>query len=52
MKKTYIQPQLVVTKIAMHNMIAESWVKSSTDGLNSNEILTHEDNGWDIWSDD
>ena len=54
MKKTYIIPATAVVPVNVKGTILNmSFVKDGTQTLDtSEEILTHEDKGWDIWSDD
>ena len=51
MKKTYIMPTTVVTKLAIHHMLCVSGIldKSGTPITNGNDFGTREDNAWDIW---
>lgn len=53
MKKTYIIPATAVVPVyAKGTILNTSFVKDNTQTLEEEEILTHEDKGWDIWSDD
>lgn len=49
MKKTYMMPALQVNEAQVQNMMAVSMLDGSADA--SKEVLTKEDNGWDIWGD-
>ena len=51
MKKVYIQPQMAVDQLETEMLIAESLVldRSDVNKLNSNEILTKDQNDWNIW---
>jgi len=52
MKKVYIQPQMAVDQLETEMLIAESLVLDRSVGNklnNSNEILTKDQNDWNIW---
>ena len=54
MKKTYIIPEMLVTSVALHQMIADS-VKlgggeQTTSGTSGG--WTKEDNSWNVWDED
>ena len=56
MKKIYQMPAITVTKIVAEKMIAESLTLSSSQTLESNEILVKGDRGsresYNVWDDD
>ena len=55
MKKTYIEPEVQIVKVALHATFLQNVsINSSTEIENngSNVGLTKEDRGWDIWGDD
>ena len=51
MKKIYIQPNMVVKNIATQSIIAESWTKSNSVELDTEDILVKEDRGG-VWDDE
>ena len=50
MKKTYMMPALQLNEAQVSNMIAVSLQDGKADG--NAEVLTKEDNTWEIWGDD
>lgn len=50
MKKTYINPQMLVVRIAPTTVVALSIVVDATKTGSS--ALTKEENNWDIWGGD
>lgn len=54
-KNIYIAPKTTVNEIELQNgILITSNVKLDGESTltSSDYILSHEDNGWDIWSDD
>ena len=51
MKKVYIQPQTAVDQLETEMLIAESmpFDKSGVNRLDSKDILTKDQNDWNIW---
>lgn len=51
MKKVYIQPQTAVDQLETEMLIAEStpFDKSEGNKLGEGQILTKEQNDWNIW---
>ena len=53
MKKTYLQPKLVVVNVKIKSAILEgSYVMSSNKAMGENGGWAREDNSWDIWGSD
>lgn len=50
MKKTYMMPALQVNEAEAQNMTAVSLLDGNADP--NGEVLTKEDNGWNLWGDD
>ena len=50
MKKTYIMPATLVTKVAISHMLCLSGQLDKTQSITDpNGFGAHEDNSWDIW---
>lgn len=54
MKRIYVIPCTNVHNISMQQMVAQSLNINdpSTQVTDVEDLLVHEDKGWDIWSDD
>jgi len=50
MKKTYIVPQVEIMDVMAEQMMAISLWEEPADP--KGEVLTKEDNGWDIWGEE
>lgn len=50
MKKTYMMPAVQVNEAEVLDMMAVSLRDGSADP--NGEVLTKEDNSWDLWGDD
>jgi hypothetical protein len=50
MKKTYMMPAVQVNEAQVQNMMAVSLKDGSADP--NAEVLTKEDNSWDIWGEE
>ena len=50
MKKTYILPAVQVNEAEVINMMAVSLIDGSADP--NGEVLTKEDNSWDLWGEE
>ena len=50
MKKTYMMPALQVNEAQAENMMAVSLIDNNANP--NAEVLTKEDNNWEIWSDE
>ena len=48
--KTYIKPALQVNEAQVQNMMAISIQSGNADS--TKEVLTKEDNAWDVWGDE
>ncbi len=52
MKKTYLQPATEILELNAVEMLALSLQNGGEKADPTGEVLTKEDNAWDIWSND
>ena len=55
MKKTYIIPELNITKLAVENMIAQSGPQTSSKFVDSNvemDVKSSQTDNYNVWDDD